>query len=94
MISLINIGYDVLAPEVTGGQKRLNLKNALREPIIGMHTNVVSLTNTGNDILTIKLIRGQQWSLEVKRRSKLKNTLRDSIFWQAYSYDIINQHRL
>ena len=94
MISLINIGYDVLAPEVYGGQKRLNQKNALREPIIGMHTNVVSLTNTGNGILTIKLIRGQQWSLEVKRRSKLKNTLRDSIFWQAYSYDIINQHRL
>ena len=41
--------------EVTEGHKRSNLKNGLRETILGMHTHVVSLTHTGYDILTLKL---------------------------------------
>ena len=69
MISPMNIGYEILTPEVIRGhwrsqevKMRSNLKNALRDPIFGMHTHVISLTYTGNGILTLKLIRGQQRS--------------------------------
>ena len=55
------------------------MKYALRDPIFGMHTHVISLTYTGYGILTLKLIRGQQRSLEVKMRSNLKNAPRDPI---------------
>ena len=45
---------------------RSNLKNALRDPIVGMSTHMISLTNTEYGILTLKVIRGHQRSLEVK----------------------------
>ena len=44
----------------------------------GIH--IIFLTNISYDILTSKAIRGHQRSLEVRRSSKLKNTLRDLIF--------------
>ena len=37
-----------------------------RDSIFGMHIHMISLTNIGIDILTSKVIRGHQRSLEVK----------------------------
>ena len=66
MISLMNIGYGILTPELIRGhwksqevKMRSNLKNALRDPIFGMHTHVISPTYTGYSILILKLIIGQ-----------------------------------
>ena len=56
------------------------MRNTPKVSIYGMHTIIISLTNTVYGILTTKFIRGHQMSLEVKRRSILKCSPWDFIF--------------
>ena len=67
------------SPEVKRGS---NLKNASRDPIFGIYTHGISLTYTCYDILTLKVIRGHQRSLEVK----FEKCTQGLNFWHAYSY--------
>ena len=73
------------------------MKNVPMDPIFGIYTHIISLTNIGYETLTSNVIRGHQRSLEVKKRSKLKCSPRDLIFGMHYhmisltniSYDIL-----
>merc|ERR1739842_163103 len=61
------------------------LKNVLpMDPIFGIYTHIISLTNIDYGTLTSKVIRGHQRSLEVKKRSKLKCSPKDFIFGMHY----------
>ena len=59
MISLTNIGYDILTSEFIRGhwkslevKKKSNQKKTLRDFIFAMHTHMKSMTNIGYNILT------------------------------------------
>ena len=73
---------------------RSNLKNAPRDPIFGIYSHIISLTNIVYGILTSKVIRGHQRSLEVKRRSTLKNTPKNSIFGMHTRMISLTKHKL
>ena len=68
IIPLTNIVYGILTSKTIKGHQRsleVQLKCSPRDLIFGMNSHMISLTN----------IRGYQRSLEIKRRSILKNTL-------------------
>ena len=65
LISLSNREYATLTPEVIRVhwrsqeiKRRSTLKNAPRDPFVGMYNHVISLTYTVYGILTLKVIRG------------------------------------
>ena len=80
---MTNIGYVIFTSEVTG-EKKSNLKNAPRDPIFGMYTNMIFLTNKDYGILTQNSLdaAGGQTVVTFEKNTKECN------FGYTYSYDI------
>ena len=62
MISLANVGYGILTPNVIRGHQRslevkksLILNKAPRDPIFGMNSHMISLTHKGYSNLTLNV---------------------------------------